>query len=78
MSDNKIKELRIARGLSAKDLSKKVKMDLYTIYHYEWGRLQLGNANFLTIFKLCNALKCKPSDLFVDKTIVEKLIKMGM
>ena len=78
MSDNKIKELRIAKGMTAKELSKKVKMALYTIYHYERGKLQLGNANFLTIFKLCNALKCKPSDLFVDKTIVEKLIKMGM
>ena len=78
ISDNNIKALRKKLGLTAKMLGKATNLDTYTIYKYEWGIKQLGNASFLTIYKLCKTLKCKPSDLFVDKNTQESLRKLGM
>lgn len=77
-SDNNIKALRKKLGLTAKMLGKATNLDTYTIYKYEWGIKQLGNASFVTIFKLCKALNCKPSDLFEDKMTQKKLKEMGM
>ena len=77
-SDNNIKALRKKLGLTAKMLGKATNLDTYTIYKYEWGIKQLGNASFVTIVKLCKALNCYPSDLFVDKNTQESLRKIGM
>lgn len=76
--DNNIRKLRLDKGLTAKELSLKAGLDTYAIYKYEWGWSQLGNASFLSIYKLCRALNCKSSDLFSDKNVQEKLIKLGM
>ncbi len=77
-SDNNIKTLRKKLGLTAKMLGKATNLDTYTIYKYEWGIKQLGNASFVTITKLCKALSCKPSDLFNDTNTQKYLKEMGM
>ena len=74
-SDNRIKELRKANKLSARQLSEKTSLDLYTIYRLEWGYLQLGNSSLITIVKLCKVFKCKAHELFKTSDMREYLEK---
>ena len=61
---NKLKEIRIKKGISQKELSEKTGISLKAISSYEQGSRDLIKASFENIIKISKALKCDIFDLF--------------
>ena len=61
---NKLKEIRIKKGISQKELSEKTGISLKAISSYEQGSRDLIKASFENIVKIVKALDCKVFDLF--------------
>lgn len=61
---NKLKEIRIKRGISQKELSEKTGISLKAISSYEQGSRDLRKASFENIVKIAKALECNVFDLF--------------
>ena len=63
---NNLKEIRKTRKISQTDLADKLGVVQSAINHWESGVVDLAQARFDTILKICVALKCKAVDLFQD------------
>lgn len=63
---NNLKEIRKARKISQTDLADKLGVVQSAINHWESGVVDLAQARFDTILKICVALNCKAVDLFQD------------
>lgn len=61
---NKLKEIRIKKGISQKELSEKTGISLKAISSYEQGIRDLKKASFENIVKIAKALDCNVFDLF--------------
>lgn len=57
--DNKLKEIRNSRGLSAMDLASKIGVHLNTIYSWENG----GDIPSSYLVMLANTLECSVNDI---------------
>lgn len=61
---NKLKELRIAAGLTQDQLGEKIGVCKQYISGWESGKRPLENARAATIISICNALGCEQNELF--------------
>lgn len=66
MVDNNIRYYRKKKGMSANDLSKATKVNIWTIYAYESGKLELNKARLDIANRLSKALGVKIKDLTKD------------
>lgn len=71
----KLKELRMAQGLSQSQLAEKAGTNVRTLQYYEQGYKNINNARIDILIKYCLALGCKLSDLIEDPEYVELLKK---
>lgn len=60
---NKLKAMRLKAGLSQSQLAKDVPMNLITLQRYEQGYRDINKASADMVFKIANALNCKPEDI---------------
>lgn len=70
---SKLKELRMAAGLSQSQLANKVGINVRTIQHYEQkgSPRVFDHSRIDTILKICNALNCRLADIIEDPTYIE-------
>lgn len=59
----KLKELRLAAGLSQSQLAEKAGLNVRMLQYYEQGYKNINNARIDILIKYCLALDCKLSDL---------------
>ena len=71
--ENKLKKVRVSRGLSQVELSRVSGIAKQTIQGYE--RTRVKNIRFETLCNLCLALNCKITDIVDDKELIEKFNK---
>lgn len=69
----KLKEHRIAAGLSQSQLAEKAGTSLRMLQYYEQGYKNLDNARIDILIRYCIALNCKLSDLIEDPEYLELL-----
>lgn len=60
---SKLQQIRKMRGLTQKELADKCNISVKSIQAYEQGTRKLEKANKNTIFKICEVLNCKISDI---------------
>ena len=70
----KLKELRMAVGLSQSQLAEKAGLNVRTLQYHEQGYKNINNARIDILIKYCLALGCKISDL-IDEPEYLNLIK---
>ncbi len=63
---DRMKSLRLGRGLSQRELSEQTGINLRTIQNYEQGASDLNKAEAITIWRLSEALGCAMENL-IDK-----------
>ena len=63
---DRMKSLRLGRGLSQRELSEQTGINLRTIQNYEQGASDLNKAEAITIWRLSEALGCDMENL-IDK-----------
>lgn len=66
---DRMKALRLGRGLSQRELSEQTGINLRTIQNYEQGASDLNKAEAITIWRLSEALGCTMDNL-IDKASV--------
>ena len=59
----KLKEKRIAAGLSQSQLAEKAGVNVRVLQHYEQGTKNFDHARIDILLRYCLALNCKLSDL---------------
>ena len=67
-----LKECRLKRGFTQKELADRSGIPLSLIQKYEQGRLNIDLAKLETICALANALDCEISDVLNDKNLIKK------
>ena len=72
---NKLKEIRMSKGLSQSKLADLAGINVRTLQHYEQGSKDFDHAKIETIFSICNVLGCKLSDIITDKNYVKTIEK---
>ena len=68
-----LKEMRVKRGLTQKQLADLSGVPLAMIRKYEQGVRNIDCAHLYTISELCRALNCKPRDILNDQKLIAKL-----
>lgn len=63
MTNNRLFELRRARGISRADLAKRSGVSPRTIERYEQGRSDLADASFRVVYQMAQALGTDPAIL---------------
>lgn len=71
--NDKLKEMREARGLSQSKLASTAGISTRVLQNYEQGVRDLNGAKLVTLLKLCNALKCNLADLLTDEDTLAQL-----
>lgn len=66
--ENRLQEIRLAKGLSQKGLSDASGISVRMIQHYEQGFRELWLASYSTVYALASALDVSPSELFIKNT----------
>lgn len=59
----KLKQIRKIKGLTQSELADKCNISVKSVQAYEQGTRKLEKANKNTIFKICEVLNCKISDI---------------
>lgn len=67
--NTKLKELRLAAGMSQSELAEAAEVSLRSIQQYEQRQKSINKACVETVLKLANALFCSPFDL-MEKVII--------
>lgn len=65
LAGQKVKEIRIAKNMTVKQLAQAAKLSISTIYRIETGKLDI---NLFTIYKLCKAFQIKELDFIKSIT----------
>lgn len=60
---NKLKQIRLAAGMSQSELANKAEINVRTIQHYEQGFRDINKTSALTLYKLARALGTKMENL---------------
>lgn len=71
----KLKQLRMAAGLSQSQLAEKAGLNVRVLQHYEQGTKNFDHARIDILLKYCIALNCKLSDLIENPEYLELLKK---
>lgn len=69
----KLKEMRLAVGLSQSQLAEKAGTNIRVLQHYEQGSKNFDHARIDILLKYCIALNCKLSDLIENPEYLELL-----
>ena len=69
----KLREMRIKRGLSQKDLATKVNVSVRSLQDYEQGKTQIEGARLRTLCDLAIELNCKIEDIIESEDLKKKL-----
>lgn len=69
----KLKEMRLAAGLSQSQLAEKAGTNIRVLQHYEQGSKNFDHARIDILLKYCLALNCKLSDLIETPEYLELL-----
>lgn len=69
----KLKEMRLAAGLSQSQLAEKAGTNIRVLQHYEQGSKNFDHARIDILLKYCLALDCKLSDLIETPEYLELL-----
>lgn len=69
----KLKEMRLAAGLSQSQLAEKAGTNIRVLQHYEQGSKNFDHARIDILLKYCIALNCKLSDLIETPEYLELL-----
>ena len=62
-AQTKLKAVRVASGITQKQLADATGLNLRTLQHYEQGAKCFDNAHISVILSICNALNCTYSDV---------------
>lgn len=71
----KLKEKRLAAGLSQSQLAEKAGLNVRVLQHYEQGSKNFDHARIDILLKYCLALNCKLSDLIENPEYLKLLEK---
>lgn len=71
----KLKQLRMAQGLSQSQLAEKTGLNVRVLQHYEQGTKNFDHARIDILLKYCLALNCKLSDLIENPEYLDLLKK---
>ena len=71
----KLKEVRLAKGLTQKQLADAVGMNIRTLQHYEQGSKIFDHARLDTLLKICLALECKLVDIIENEEYIDLIQK---
>lgn len=71
----KLKQLRMASGLSQSQLAEKAGLNVRVLQHYEQGSKNFDHARIDILLKYCIALDCKLSDLIENPEYLKLLKK---
>lgn len=61
--DTKLKQVRIKKGLTQKELAEATGMSLRTLQHFECGARKLNQAAALTVYAIAKALDVEMTEL---------------
>lgn len=70
-ASTKLKALRVASGISQRELAEKVGINLGTLKHYEQGSKNFDNARINVILGTCVVLGCKLEDILESEEYLE-------
>lgn len=71
----KLKEVRLEKGLTQKQLADAVGMNIRTLQHYEQGSKIFDHARLDTLLKICLALNCKLTDVIENDEYIDLIQK---
>ena len=71
----KLKGVRLAKGLTQKQLADAVGMNIRTLQHYEQGSKIFDHARLDTLLKICLALECKLADIIENEEYIDLIQK---
>lgn len=71
-SDNKLKRIRVSKGLSQQALANASGVTKRMIQSYEQGQRKIDNALLESICDLCITLDCKIEDILEDEGLLNK------
>lgn len=68
----KLKEIRMSKGLTQKQLAEKSGINMRVLQHYEQGSKNLDGAKLETLINLSTALKCPLSEILENDELRNK------
>lgn len=68
---NKLKEVRLSKGLTQKQLAESANINVRVLQHYEQGSKNFDHARIDTILSVCNILECQLSDIIQNEDILQ-------
>ena len=71
----KLKEVRLAKGLTQKQLADSANINIRVLQHYEQGTKNFHHARLDTLLKICLALDCKLADIIENEEYIDLLHK---
>ena len=71
----KLKEVRLAKGLTQKQLADSANINIRILQHYEQGTKNFDHARLDTLLKICLALDCKLADIIENEEYIDLLHK---
>lgn len=71
--NGKLKNMRIAAGMSQTELAAAAEINLRMLQYYEQGRKDINVARLATLLKICHALKCDICDILTDEETIALL-----
>lgn len=71
----KLKEVRLAKGLTQKQLADSANINIRVLQHYEQGTKNFDHARLDTLLKICLALDCKLADIIENEEYIDLLHK---
>lgn len=72
--NDRLKAAREAAGLSQSQLAAAAGVNVRMIQYYEQGSKDFNVAKLATILKVCNALKCRITDVLTDEETISLLL----
>lgn len=71
----KLKEVRLAKGLTQKQLADSANINIRVLQHYEQGTKNFDHARLDTLLKICLALDCKLAEIIENEEYIDLLHK---
>jgi transcriptional regulator with XRE-family HTH domain len=69
-SNNKLKTMRLSRGLSQQQLAELTGLNMRTLQNYEQGVADFNGCNIKKIFDVALVLDCDVEDILTDENVI--------
>lgn len=73
----RLREIRLSKGLTQKQVSEQTGLSLRTLQHYEQGGKNFDHARLGTILNVCLALDCSLFEILESDEYKNKLIRVN-